>query len=49
MIDTAEGFGEINGKKFTLTASDFKANGDKLVLAEEKALEYWKYYSASMN
>lgn len=48
MLDMAEGFTEIDGKKFTLSRSDFKANGDKLVLSEEKAIEYWQYYSATM-
>lgn len=48
MLDMAEGFTEIDGKKFTLSRSDFKANGDKLVLSEEKAVEYWQYYSATM-
>lgn len=50
IISDSKNFLNEDGTKseFKLTRSDFVANGSKLALTEEKAIEYWEAYSASM-
>ena len=48
LIDEVKSFGEItldSGEIFTLDRSDFRSNGDKLVLTAEKASDYWEALS----